>query len=144
MPVQPLIASVKLPAGTYIIGDPCYHVPEDAWSELLDSVDYFEKQCYGAFKKSDGTLGTVVSFGTKYGDGCYEDQAGRRYGVDAGMIGIIPAEDVGDFGIRYPPGDTGHRIEFRTDFECWEDGGTIHFGDIVIHTGDDNDTDSED
>jgi hypothetical protein len=33
---------VVVPAGQYVLGDPCYAVPDDKWDELLDSCNYFE------------------------------------------------------------------------------------------------------
>ena len=33
---------VEVPAGRYILGDPCYAVPDSEWMELLESCNYFE------------------------------------------------------------------------------------------------------
>lgn len=139
--VRPIIASVVLPAGTYIVGDPCYHVHDESWSGLLEFADYFGGcTCLGYFKKADrgaesgDEYGTVVAFSTAYGDGSYHDQSGREYGVDSGTIGIIPKCDVAEFDpVKFPA--CGHRIVFSEPFSCWEEDGTIHFGDVAIVTG---------
>ena len=32
---------VEVPAGKYILGDPCYAVPDSEWMELLESCEFF-------------------------------------------------------------------------------------------------------
>jgi hypothetical protein len=122
---------ITFPAGTYIVGDPCYNVPDDAWDGLLEDCDFFDKQCHGQFVKADGTLGTVVGFSTKYGDGTY-DYGKLEFPVDAGLIGIIPVEDVPE-----PDLTCSNLVTFTQPFECFEEGGVIVFGHIEINTGDD-------
>jgi len=74
--------SVVVPKGAYILGDPCYVVPNADWGALLASCNYFNEPVgsVGDFK--------VLAFGTKWGDGCYPDNKGNKYGVDAGLIGL--------------------------------------------------------
>lgn len=123
----------KIPAGTYYLGDPCYAVPDSEWGSLLDSTD-----CFGNPEGflSDGTR--VVAFGTYYGDGEYYDQFGRDYGVDAGLIGLIPWNDA--FA-----GVGGHKVEFDRDVFADEDHGILTFGNIVIDTvGSDDEEEEQD
>ena len=70
---------------------------------------------------------------TAHGDGVYHDQFGNEFGVDAGMIGCIPLELVGNFDPR-----DGHAVEFTEPFTCgYEDeGGVIRIGEHRIPTGD--------
>jgi hypothetical protein len=71
------------PAGKYYVGDPCYVLEDEIYDPVVG---------YG----TDGfhTNGTQVIgyFGTWAGDGCYKGTNGKDYGVDAGIIGIVPAE----------------------------------------------------
>lgn len=135
------------PPGKYVIGDPCYHVPDDEWDSVLSQSDFFNMRgsggagengkCHATFKKANGELGTVVAFSTQYGDGVYEDQQGRKYGVDAGLIGIIPLADVDELDESL-----ANVIEFDSHFRCYDSDGILTFGNVVIDTRDD-DTDND-
>jgi len=122
--------SVVLPPGRYVIGDPCYHIHEEEWDRVLDESDYFIGQCWAHFTTKQGTVGTVVAFSPALGDGVYLDGAKREYPVDAGLIGIIPLEDVAgvlDLSLA-------HVHEFTAPFTCrWHDD-VITFGYIDIDT----------
>ena len=132
------MTTVTLPAGRYIIGDPCYSVPDDQWSDLLDQTDCFASP-EGSFKSEEtGEEVHVVAFGTAYGDGVYTDQGGREYPVDAGLIGIMLAHGV-------VAGESTNIIEFKHDFQCSCHNGVIEFGHIIIDTsGDDHGNDDDD
>ena len=124
------VKQVVLPAGRYVIGDPCYHVPDEEWDHVLSESNFFEGQCWSHFETKAGTKGTVVAFSTAYGDGEYEDAAGRKYPVDAGLIGIIPLDDVAaDLDLS-----CAHVITFTAPFTCRERAGKISFGFIDIDT----------
>lgn len=71
------------PAGTYYIGDLCY---------VLDDEVYEEVVCYGQEGFQTNGVYTVGHFSTYGGDGCYIGTNERTYNVDAGIIGIVPAE----------------------------------------------------
>ena len=131
------------PPGKYVIGDPCYHVPDDEWDPVLTESDFFNMRgsggagergkCHATFKKANGELGTVVAFSTKYGDGVYEDHQGRKYGVDAGLIGIIPLADVDQLDESL-----AHVVEFKSHFRCYDADGVLVFGDVMINTCDED------
>ena len=124
------MTTITLPAGRYIIGDPCYSVPDDQWDDLLDKTECFESP-EGSFKSEEtGEEVRVVAFGTAYGDGVYTDQGGQRFAVDAGVIGIMSANGV-------VAGESTHIVEFKHDFQCFEHYGVIEFGHIIIDTADD-------
>jgi hypothetical protein len=113
--------SVVVPAGRYVLGDPCYVVPDKDWGDLLASCNYFNQPVgsVGDFK--------VLSFVTKWGDGCYQDNNGNTYPVDAGMIGLVPfayAETESDSVI----------VSFSEPTLCQDDDGILKFGSYVIDT----------
>lgn len=123
----------KMPAGKYYVGDLCY-VMHDVWNEFCE-ITINDHQCLdGVFALSDGRL--FATFGTMYGDGCYQVQIGREYSVDAGLIGCIRFEDITDPEANI---SGGHIINFGEDFEVFEDNGVIIFGDLEIDIAEDQD-----
>jgi len=124
----------KFLSGKYYIGDPCYAVKDENWSDVIESTGCFgyefkDIQKWNGLFKYNGEY--CFADGTKYGDGCFQDNYGREYGVDAGLIGIMPLE-VCD-------GDSmngGQIVDFENDFMVWSDDGEFHFGDVVIQTRD--------
>ncbi len=120
---------MKFKAGKYYVGDPCYVIRDDEWKELLAHSDFFN--C-GYYQWKGHRMFTAS---TAHGDGCFMDNEGREYGVDAGVIGIVPY----DYIIMCDCPDCingvegGHVIEFKEDFEvCMLDRGVFCFGHIVI------------
>lgn len=129
--------AVMVPAGKYVLGDPCYVVPDDKWDQLLASCEYFQG---GPIGKVDGHC--VLGFGTKWGDGCYVDQYGFKYPVDAGLIGLVPIEFA---QIQESPFFETRIIEFsakETKCSCDEDG-KLTFGAFVIDTNPSDDSEEE-
>ena len=60
------------------------------------------------------------------------DEQGRKYGVDAGLIGCICVDNIS-------PGELenikdGHVVEFVQDFSTFSAGGIIRFGSVCIDT----------
>lgn len=130
---------LELPAGTYRIGDPCYSVPDDRWSEWLDAAGLDNAKDH-LLADLDGHL--IVGLFTLYGDGEYIDQRIRRYGVDAGLIGMVPVDLPGlrsDYGTDEEAAATGvyHVETFESPVRVrrFKDG-TLEFGSIAIFTGD--------
>lgn len=118
-----------VPAGTYVLGDPCYTVPNDQWDDLLDANDMFETPLV----EFDGHV--IVGFSTAYGDGTYPDNFGNDYYVDAGLIGLVPL----DFdGGNYPAKEGMSVVTFTEPTKVWTDGeGRMKFGEYEIDTSDD-------
>lgn len=131
-----LKSAIQMPAGRYYVGDLCY-VMHPQWEEFCDKTIAGSDIIDGEITLDNGVK--VATFSTMYGDGCYTDQFGREYGVDAGLIGCIRVTDIND---PNPQIEGGNIIEFTSEFECFEDEGTIRFGDICIHTGDEEEEDS--
>ena len=122
--------------GKYLVGDPCYFFTDKDNSEWLRFLTYnnFEE---GPGGKGNlvGTDIEIVVFGTAYGDGSYKDDFNHSYDVDSGLIGIIPFQEGSDVTSGM------NLVDFEKDFECYNDKGTLHFGDIVIDTKEDTEYD---
>ncbi len=125
------------PAGKYYVGDLCYAIDDSEWDDFCNLTIVGERVLDGEFPWKGSALYT---HGTFYGDGTYIDNHGREYGVDAGLIGVLPAHlisksEYGNF--EDPENGLGHIIEFTKPFECgYEDGTFIIGDDIEIPTGD--------
>lgn len=127
-----------MPAGRYYVGDLCY-VMHDVWDEVCDLMfPYDGRGVYGKFKLKDGREFAVYS--TMYGDGTYYDGSGRKYWVDAGVIGCILESDIRDPA----PSNGGNYIDFARNFKTGEDGGVIRFGNVYIDTAGDDYEEEED
>lgn len=75
---------MKLPAGRYYIGDPCYVIEED-WNDFCTTISTLKKSSdYFDFKGY-----TIFVSNTCWGDGCYYDNFGHQFPVDAGIIAAI-------------------------------------------------------
>ena len=81
-------------AGEYYVGDLCYVMDDKEWDECCKL--FFAGRAFGIndgeFELTDGRK--FASYSTKHGDGCYKDQHGNRYSVDAGLIGCIKLADI--------------------------------------------------
>ena len=141
-----------LPAGDYIISDPCYVFSDDDYDRLLEQTGFF-----GLYNR-DGTTndknnqgGTFVMgwgremrkhpfacFHTWYGDGGYTSNLLNDgvYSVDAGMIACIPLALVDSDKLKDGLGLHYHAHTFDKDFVCETYNGTFHFGRIEIYTKD--------
>jgi hypothetical protein len=126
---------MTMPAGKYYIGDLCY-VLHDSWDEFCDITISDHNCLHGEFNFKDGRR--FATYGTKWGDGSYEDQFAREYAVDAGLIGCISVTDI-DEELKMMTEELGPRFGgqihvFDRPFDCYEKDGKIHIGDIVIDT----------
>jgi hypothetical protein len=134
-----------MPAGTYYVGDLCY-VMHDEWDEVCDLIIDGPRCIDGEFTLKDGRRFAIYS--TAYGDGCYTDQRGNRYGVDSGSIGCILVSDIGPSDSNDVGGGNVHTFDrpFSTSGGRGESGwdGRIHIGSIVVSTGDEEDDDEYD
>lgn len=119
---------VKLKKGRYLIGDPCYQFtgrPHAEWHKFLSVNNLFEDT------QGTGYEQELAVFGTAWGDGAYFDNEGIEYPVDAGLIGAVHYVE----GTEVPDGN--HVYSFDTPFECFNDNGILHFGNVVIDTAGD-------
>jgi hypothetical protein len=129
-----------LKAGKYFIGDPCY-IFEDNWEQVLRDTNYFKNSNKYKIFGQECYVGD-----TKHGDGCYTDNKGRQYGVDTGLIGVLPATllKVDNYVSlqKVIESDMMHIVDFEKDFEVAIHDGVFFFRDIIINTKDEE-VDSE-
>jgi hypothetical protein len=122
---------VVVPAGKYVLGDPCYAVPDENWDELLESCNYFENPV-GYIRLDDLHMNKtfILAFPTRWGDGYYLGSNGMNYPVDAGLIGLVPVDIAKDLESHYQ-----NIVSFTKDTVCSHDGsGRLVFGGISIET----------
>jgi hypothetical protein len=129
---------VIVPKGNYVIGDPCYAVPDKDWLPLLETCNYFESPI--GYVKDGLQKFAVLAFGTKWGDGCYLGSDGHEYPVDAGLLGLVPVELLEDISQH-----EGIIVNFPKDALCIDDGsGKLRFGHITIDTDPEDPEEEED
>ena len=132
---------MTMPAGRYYIGDLCYVMNDDEWSECVDlffppDEQGFPSGAEGEFALKDGRR--FASFGTAYGDGTYRSNLNTFHSVDSGSIGCIRVEDIR--ADKYEDIETlGAIVEFDQPFEVEADQGLLVFGHVEIETADDGD-----
>lgn len=140
--MQDTAESKTLPAGTYIVGDPCYSFEsQEDWMGLLESGGLHDKPMPRIMECEVPEKGlSFVASGTAYGDGRYEDQFGNSYPVDAGLIGVVPTTT----GKTLDEDWKSHVIEFDSPFTVAYEDGMIKIGHLKIETGDAEDYEDED
>nr|DAR59231.1 MAG TPA: hypothetical protein [Caudoviricetes sp.] len=79
-------ATIKSNKGFYI-GDICYVLNDDIYDGIWGKIGQYQD---GEYATDGGNKFVVAS--TAYGDGCYGDDYGNVYGVDAGVLGLVPLE----------------------------------------------------
>lgn len=125
---------MKDQAVSYFVGDLCY-VLHDVWDEVCSLISYDNIQ--SGYQLRDGRKFFLL--GTAYGDGTYEDQNGRIYGVDSGTLGAIKETDIRDSTYKRSKLERlGNFVEMPelSEFECYDDMGLLVFGSVEIQTGD--------
>lgn len=132
-------AEIQSARGFYI-GDICYVLDEELYHQFWGKKHGFKDGCF-----TDPKTGfSFAVAGTAYGDGCYEDNHGNCYGVDAGVIGLVPLELVktadpdSDGTVIREPG-TAHFEATDGDFLIVTPGGSTY----EIDTSDDSSDDEE-
>ena len=146
-------------AGVYYIGDPCYAVANDKWDKLIEETGCFGVEGYGdkpATNWQDGIFFyngfKCFAGGTAFGDGEY--RCGNRvYGVDAGLLSIMPLMAIDTIPVINEKGysdfiSPSHAVTFnnkklhgvsievyQSKFQVWRtEKGRFHFGIIQIDT----------
>lgn len=151
-------SGVKLPAGTYFLGDPCYAVTESAvWTEYVETAYDGNYWSGGAFINGF----PVVALSTMYGDGAFPITGVTTLStekavdfskissipVDSGLIGLtdLRASDVQDSILR----SMGLIISFDSEvtFTCDNEGlmsiNSVDYS-IRIVTGDEEEDSADD
>lgn len=122
-------------AGRYYIGDPCYVIEDENWDNVLKETGCFGYEPFSGIDENYYHLNGKVCWAhsTAWGDGTYFDNKGEEYWVDAGLLGVIPAEALeGDLEFRGGYGFTNFDKPFTVEY----DEGTFKIGDIIIPTDD--------
>ena len=92
----------QVPAGQYYLGDPCYVVPNDDWTDfcqiIQDQITYIDKSCndHSSLQAIYYQDTKIIFWCTAYGDGKYPVY-GEQNGfcsVDAGLLSLIPVNQV--------------------------------------------------
>ena len=138
--------NTQLPAGKYWIGDLCYVIQDSTkWDEVCtliseDNGRTVDRKVY--------TLKDTARFmfcSTAYGDGVYYDQHHNRYGVDAGLIGMIEISDIDNHPDNHA--GLGHIHTFDEPVTCGYFNGTLKFGNsaklVIIETDADEDEEND-
>ena len=144
-----------LPAGEYLIGDPCYafdNYGPDYWGVWLDATPTMPgTHSWPRLMDAEIQGFRVVGMGTAYGDGAYNDQFGNEYGVDAGMIGAVPTDALVKLYPEYAGLDEDS-LEAKTQmkvftfdepFDVSYENGVITIGHIEIDTDPEFDEDED-
>lgn len=132
-----------LAPGKYYVGDLCYVIGRNRTKDKDDWMEFLEESywkvatdtCAGGPVEYKGHKGFAAY--TYFGDGCYFDEEGNEFGVDAGMIGIIPVEacEVPEDQMN----SLGHVFEFKKPIHCFRDEhGVFSFDSDIIVTIDTN------
>lgn len=120
--------SFTAPPGTYYIGDLCYALSDKIYDDIFGGLGGYDP---GLYKKKDSSDFFLVD-GTAYGDGCYQSSDGKEFGVDAGIIGIVPLSLVATKGAG------GHFYTFKEAVKCKFGGGYFRFisgyDEVIIDT----------
>lgn len=130
----PATEPVWLPAGDYWVGDPCYFIHEDSWHQWLDAAGTGNRDTPDPLVAAvPGSELVAVGVSTAWGDGTYKDDEGHGYGVDAGLLGAVPAAavpDPEDYAKR-----EGRLVTFAEPFTVWRTlYGVVMVGHIAIPT----------
>ena len=139
------VIEVIMPAGTYWLGDPCYSVKREDWSDWLDAAwerNGSDGNAHAILCAQVPSGAWVLGMPTAYGDGCYADNRGFYYGVDAGLIGLVPVDyspttnyKLDDKGKNEYGAEIAQKVTFDEPVTCRMRNGTLVFGDIRIETG---------
>jgi hypothetical protein len=130
------IIEEKLPAGEYLIIDLCY-VMHKEWKEICNIICANDFDSNSAILKLDDGRIIAMAF-TKYGDGEYYDQNGKRYGVDAGLIGAILLSDVSE---EEQSNIKLGNVYTLNEFSPVYNNGKLSFDSIVINTDEEEEED---
>ena len=121
-----------LPPGEYYIGDLCYVLGDDVYDNIFGGTGY-ESGIYT--EKATGRTFLVNS--TAWGDGEYPGSDGKKFAVDAGIIGICPKS------LMTKDDGGGHMYTFTQPVNCRFSAGRFFFESgykylVVDTTGDDD------
>ena len=132
--------TITLPSGEYIIIDPCYVMPDDAYQKMIDTIystSHMEENQFTYKGK------TMVVFGTAYGDGGYPNTFNNNnILVDSGQIAIIPTSVLTKKVIK-SNANCSVVVTFENNVQCRNNDGIMEFGNITVDTRPEEDEEDE-
>lgn len=125
--------TVKIPAGEYYLGDPCYPILDNEWSDIV------KKMYDDAANFLDGDIlhvsnGIMLQFLVKDFKCTYNDQYDFEYSSDSGIIGLVSLSHNPNYTLT----DLVNVIKFDTETECTSEDGVLTFGNYIIDTNNKN------
>jgi hypothetical protein len=123
--------SVKVPAGKYWLGDPCYVIESDDWSKVCEAFFADENQGKSVVQVDLGNGNLVVLCNTAWGDGEFRSSKGHILPVDSGTIGLVSLAYDPEFKSNF---DLCSEVEFSVDTTVDNFGGIMYFGTIRVDT----------
>lgn len=134
MSTRPATEPVELPAGDYWVGDPCYFIHDDSWHDWLEAAGIHRRTMPDPLVAPvPGSDLVAVGVGTAWGDGTYQDDEGFSYGVDAGLLGVVPAAAVTE--LKVYAAREGRLVTFTEPFTVWRSpSGVVMIGHLAIPT----------
>lgn len=106
------------PPGKYFIGDLCYALSDELYENVFGGFDYER----GLYKQTNSNHFFFVA-DTYFGDGLYRGSDGKEFGVDAGVISILPEATM-------TKNDGGHIYNFKDPVKC-----TFYNGKFSFQSG---------
>lgn len=122
--------SVKVPAGKYWLGDPCYVIESNDWSKVCEAF-YADENQGKSVVQVDLNGNTVVLCQTAWGDGEYLSSKGHILPVDSGTIGLVSLAYDPEFKSNF---DLCSEVEFTVDTKVDNFDGIMFFGTIRVDT----------
>jgi hypothetical protein len=144
-----LPAAVTLPAGLYIVTDPCYAYPKKHWDKFCNEA-YTGHTCNmpDMFSHRGGEF---YAFPTAFGDGIYSVYGPMEgdCAVDSGTLALIPVELIEQWRSATKIRKLMKRgmvslVELHEETALEFDGGNLKFGDYEIITDGSDLEDEED
>lgn len=127
--------TIKMKAGKYTIGDPCYVVPKEMWKDFCAALNTKsnEFRCIKAFVFRGHEF--YVS-DTYEGDGHYGSNhfSGTGFSVDSGLIGAVPGAFILEFGCRSKASEECICIDVGEYSTAEYNDGRITFDELEIYT----------
>lgn len=117
-----------LPAGKYVVADPCYILSNDVYNAMLEAGAFDEEKPFVFGTDVFGNEKRLVILHTTHGDGAYTSDDGHEQLVDSGTIACIEVapEFFHATWERYPQYEADEAFQCKRD-----DDGVLHFGTLT-------------
>lgn len=123
----------SLPAGRYVLGDPCYSVSDPVWLKIVDALDDLRSGQL-TIVLPDNQSYTGLFFSPYDGDGVYPIRStDDALPVDSGLLALLPTAALDVIGV-YPEKYAGLTVTVEGDSMITTEENDGYF---VIHANDD-------